>query len=661
LRARGILPGEWWLGPPGLDESDPLPAADARFSVSREEVLERFSTAEDPAAAGTVLGRLEAAGGSWNSTPTLRVHELVRRPGADDAPLAGLTRATEQGWAEPGAVVGLRSTAPARIERAVRTGQRLRQAPFGPPEDSGGEPSRFVGVAGWGKTTALTELASRWADRGEEVLVLVPDPTGRLEWIERTGNPAITCLNLDEFLLDFLERAGAAEAHRLKVLPPADRVLGEQVRLALVARVSELYAAEMGELPSVDSRTIVRALEGERLTPDPRPNDTPVKFGLLERCVERACVEEGWTDSRALLRMSRAIAGTGTAVRRYSVVLVDDAHDFPETAMDFLQELFGPRLRGFAIDPVLGSVPESQIGEGAMDSRRFGNEIASAIERIWRATTPLPAPVRGRRTIRSAAESERVLALTTAIDRIATELAEVGDGERVAIVSANERDRKMMEHRLSVRGIAVDGADRDLADLVTGPREIMAALAWVASDEAETGEKLLEVVLAAGPEPAERTQAAHYEARLRRRLSGETVEVLDRVEAFLLPLALIHSALGPDTRFDRAVEVLLNCGLLNRLTGQPGMDRRVEALVRQYRGLSVTELIESVQVDRVLRPATGGAKVKILAPDQLSGRTFDVIHYLCTGFEAPERHYRVISRASVAVKIACSEVDLLQA
>jgi hypothetical protein len=529
------------------------------------------------------------------------------------------------------------------------------------PEDRDVEPRRFIGVAGWGKTTALAELASRSADRGEEVLVLVPDPTGRLEWIERTGNPAITCLNLDEFLLDFLVSTGAAEAHRFKVLPPPDRALGEQVRLALVARVSELYAAETGELPSVDSRTIVRALEGERLTPDPRPTDTPVDFGMLEHCVERACLEEGWTDSRALLRMSRAVAGTGTAYARYAVVLVDDAHDFPEMAMDFLQGLFGARLRGYAIDPVLASVPESEIDQSAMESRRFGNEIASAIERVWRATTPLPAPVRGRRALRSVAESERVLALSTAIERIATELAEVGDAARVAIVSANERDRRMMEHQLSVRGIAVDGADRDLADLVTGPREIMAALAWVAGDEAETGEKLLEVVLAAGPVPAERGQAAHYEARLRRRLSGETVEVLDRVEAFLLPLVLIRSALGPDTRFDRAVEVLLGCGLLNRLTGQPGMARRIEALVRQYRGLSVAEILESVSVERVLRPSTGGARVRILAPDQLSGRSFEVIHYICTGFEAPERHYRVISRASVAVKIACSEVDLLQA
>jgi hypothetical protein len=91
------------------------------------------------------------------------------------------------------------------------------------------------------------------------------------------------------------------------------------------------------------------------------------------------------------------------------------------------------------------------------------------------------------------------------------------------------------------------------------------------------------------------------------------------------------------------------------------MDRRIESLVRQYRGLSVAELLESVRVDRVLRPSTGGASLRILAPDQLSGRSFDVIHYICTGFEAPERHYRVISRASTAVKIACSEVDLLQA
>jgi len=69
---------------------------------------------------------------------------------------------------------------------------------------------------------------------------------------------------------------------------------------------------------------------------------------------------------------------------------------------------------------------------------------------------------------------------------------------------------------------------------------------------------------------------------------------------------------------------------------------------------------ESVPVGRVLQPSTGGEQVRILAPDQLAGRSFDRIHYICTGFEPPERHYRVLSRARASVKIACSEVDPLQ-
>jgi hypothetical protein len=90
------------------------------------------------------------------------------------------------------------------------------------------------------------------------------------------------------------------------------------------------------------------------------------------------------------------------------------------------------------------------------------------------------------------------------------------------------------------------------------------------------------------------------------------------------------------------------------------MMRRIEQFVRQFQGLTVGELLEWVPVQRILRPSSGGSAVRILAPDQLAGRVFDTIYYICPGFEPPERHYRVISRARSAVKIACSEVDPLQ-
>jgi hypothetical protein len=268
--------------------------------------------------------------------------------------------------------------------------------------------------------------------------------------------------------------------------------------------------------------------------------------------------------------------------------------------------------------------------------------------------------VRGLAPGRSTAESERILALTAATERIAEELADEDVPDAVAIVAANERDRRLMAQQLSVRAIGVDGPDRDLVDLVTGPREVLAALGWIAADPGEVSEDLLRVVIAAGPESAEQESADHYELRLRRRVAGEDVEILDRVEAFLQPLVLVRGALGPSTRVDRAVDVLLGCGLLQRLTGQPGMMRRIGNFVRQYRGMTVSELLEAVPVDRVLRPCSGGSAVRILAPDQLAGRSFGTIYYICTGFEPPERHYRVISRARSAVKISCSEVDPLQ-
>jgi len=295
-----------------------------------------------------------------------------------------------------------------------------------------------------------------------------------------------------------------------------------------------------------------------------------------------------------------------------------------------------------------------------MHSRRFGPAIADAIEQVWRAATPLPGRVRGRGAGGGRVDSERILALTAAVERIADELADVDDTASVAVVAAHERDRRLMEQQLGVREISVDGVDRDFEELVTGPREVLAALAWVTGLDERDSAAMLAVVLAAGPEPMERANADHYEARLRRRLAGETVEVLDRVEAFLLPLLLIRNALGSTTRVDRAVEVLLGCGLLQRVKDQPSMSRRIGDFVHQYRGFSVAELVGSVPPDRILRPCSGGRPVQILAPDQLGGRSFDRIYYICTGFEPPKRHYRVLSRARLAVKIACSEVDPLQ-
>lgn len=666
LRARGLAAGEWWLAPPGLDETEPLPAAETEFAIARERFLEELGEGGDRVSATATLRRLEAAGGSFDASSALRVHELGRTARSDDAPLAALARAQRRGWVRAGSVEGLGRMVPAAIERAVRTGQRLRRDGAAPAEAVEPTPGRLIGVAGCGKTTALIEMASAARARHESVLVLVPHAVGRLEWIERLGDPGACCLHFDEFLLDFVGEVSGVEglAEGLRVLPSADRRHGEEVRLDLVRSVSRLYEQECGELPAVDSRTLIRALEGERIGVDPVAPESNLDLGLLLRCVERARELGGWTDSRQLLE--RAWSAAEAAPRRariwagrFDAVFVDDAHDLGDRGLGFVRDLFGPRLQGVAIDPVLGLVPESDIDSAAMHSWRFGPAIAEAIEQVWRATTPLPAPVRGRGPGRSSVESERILALSAAIDRIADELGDVDD-EDVAIVAAHERDRRLMEQQLGLRGIRVDANDPDVTELVTGPREVLAALAWISGHADPASAAALAVVLGAGPETSERDHAEHYEGRLRRRLAGEDVEVLDRVEAFLLPLVMIRSALGPSTGVDRAVDVLLGCGLLQRLQGQPAIGRRISNFVRQHHGSTVSELLDTMGLERILHPGGGGGRVRILAPDQLAGRAFDRIYYVCTGFEPPERHYRVLSRARLAVRIACSEVDPLQ-
>ena len=53
------------------------------------------------------LRRLEAAGGSWESSSSLRVHELVRTSRTDDAPLVALNQATQRGILPAGTATGL--------------------------------------------------------------------------------------------------------------------------------------------------------------------------------------------------------------------------------------------------------------------------------------------------------------------------------------------------------------------------------------------------------------------------------------------------------------------------------------------------------------------------------------------------------------------------
>ena len=69
--------------------------------------------------------------------------------------------------------------------------------------------------------------------------------------------------------------------------------------------------------------------------------------------------------------------------------------------------------------------------------------------------------------------------------------------------------------------------------------------------------------------------------------------------------------------------------------------------------------VESGLLGNWMRHDPGEAK-KLLAAAGASNLSFDSIYYICTGFESPERHYRIFSRARRAVRIACSEVDPLQ-
>jgi hypothetical protein len=213
--------------------------------------------------------------------------------------------------------------------------------------------------------------------------------------------------------------------------------------------------------------------------------DSNVDFSVLARCVESARDSAGWTDSRQLLARAQSFAHANPVIAegwvgRFDLVMVDDAHDLPVAGLDFLRELFGSRLGPITVDPVLGLVPDARVHEGAMQSRRFGPAIADAIERVWRAATPLPGRVRGRGPGGGQVDSERILALTAAVESIADELGGVEDTDSIAIVAAHERDRRLMEQQLGVRAISVDGVDRDFDELVTGPREILAALSWAA-------------------------------------------------------------------------------------------------------------------------------------------------------------------------------------
>ena len=128
----------------------------------------------------------------------------------------------------------------------------------------------------------------------------------------------------------------------LRVLPKADRKHGEELRLSLARTVSQFYEQECGELPAIDSRSLIRALEGDRLVTEAGVRESAIDAAVLARCVKRALEEAGWTDTRELLDRARSVVETEPArvrawVGRFDRVFVDDAHDLPDTGLEFLR------------------------------------------------------------------------------------------------------------------------------------------------------------------------------------------------------------------------------------------------------------------------------------------------------------------------------------
>jgi len=225
----------------------------------------------------------------------------------------------------------------------------------------------ILGVAGSGRTTALTKRVATASDDAPPSLVIVAGPADLLRWDEelradRSRRVHALCVTLDELILDFLrchyELGGFNRPPR--VLAAAASPDGEDLRRRLLRETSRRYAVAAGSSPPVDLLEMRRVLEGQRLNAMAAASGESAELDapLLDRCAAEARREGAWVLPSELGELSRRWLVdhpyVGEAWRdRYPQVLVDDYDAMPEDQRAFLDRLFPEGFRLATADPSL--------------------------------------------------------------------------------------------------------------------------------------------------------------------------------------------------------------------------------------------------------------------------------------------------------------------
>ncbi len=577
-------------------------------------------------------------------------------PDARESAEAGPTGGVDLHWERRFRAVSSRSAEPllTAVEDAPRgvEGREAHARPSVPPEAAPGA-SAFAGIAGAGRTTWIRSRLA--ASSQEAVLVLTGAASGRLAFSGeiRPGHDVATCT---EFALALV--GPSTRRRRMRLLPPAGRAEGEEIRIELMRETSRRYAAAAGRVPPLESHELRRVVEGRaaRAVLVAAAGEEGVDPGLLERCARDARWELGVLHEDDLRGLPAALGSRGRVSfeawsARYASVTIDDVHLCPTALRELVTEVFGSDRITTTFDPVLEG--DAEVSDDAFRSRRLSGELLEANEAVWRSAAPLSARLRSkeRRRRKTRCLRERAINVDAALARLEAAI-DPGADLRVAIALASDTDRARVHQRLAGEGWPVVRASQVAEWASPGPRELLAAVALLHDREAP--ERWLPLLETVAPERTPGALAAKA-SRLPALAAGEAPA--DRLEAWLSRLFLV-AVHGGETLGETG-RAVLRSRLLEAWDASPLIRSRIEGFLEAEGHRRAWGWQVEIDAATLAAPRSSSRQIWVAHPDELAGLEFDEVFHVCTGHEPASRHYAVLSRGRRRATILYSERDPL--
>lgn len=533
--------------------------------------------------------------------------------------------------------------------------------------------ARRLGIAGSGKTTWLRDRVESARAMGQRVLVIVPAAGSRAAW-SRVGLHAVEVVTPEEIALAFLRDLRIESGDRMpRLLPPAGRSDGEEIRLRLMRETSRHYAQAAGSVPAIEAADLRRAVEDDPFELLATAGEE-LDVALLARCAEQARAAAGWLTTRQLRERCRRWSQRERDAEqdwstRYPIIALDDAQDVHPELLAFLRELFQGSHWWETADPLVGPVPPprelTRDLEADLQSRSMPREWISAIEVLWRGAPALPGRPRTTRKGRDARRLQcvRVLTLEAAHDWIVAEIATDRVPDRTAVVIAHEQDRAWLAQSLRTSRHEVRVAERLARWSARGPRELLAALHLLldTTEQVWVRERLLAAVFGPAFEASESGAVdllRDFDAARRNDL--DPPPIVDVESARLAVLVSLEAQVRAADTLGDALAPLLRCGVLDPLLAGDAAVGRLREVLEQESAFSVPDLLDTVPAEFIAYPVGSSTALWVLGPDDLSGGNFDHVIHVCTGYESPARHYRVLAAATERFTLLHSERDPLR-